>query len=296
MREQYTEAEILHLIARVNKDFSHFSLEEQKEAIHCYQITENKILLNALVQSNEGLVYKMTMAYKQNTNYEDILQEARIGLIMAIKKYDVNLDFKFSTFASRYIYGYALRYAEGDLHIHIPAYIYDDIRKYEKYLIKNPNASEKEILTELNISKKSLNELKFYMNNRILDSLNDLMITKNEETKIEHIFNLVDDGPTPDKIIEEKERKDSILNILLRCAKNENQEYMLKNFFGFDGDRKTCDEIAKKLGCHRSNVNGLTIRTIRKLREPLEKRKIRDKLGIPYSISDLDVVDYVFRD
>lgn len=71
--------------------------------------------LNQLAQDNMGLVY--SIAHKlsgRGTELEDLIQIGSIGLIKAIKKFDLSFEVKFSTYAVPMIMGEMKRFLRDD--------------------------------------------------------------------------------------------------------------------------------------------------------------------------------------
>lgn len=64
-----------------------------------------QIALNRLVESNIGLVHSFSNQYRQTAGlaYEDLVQEATIGLIQAVERFDYTKGYKFSSFAEKHI-------------------------------------------------------------------------------------------------------------------------------------------------------------------------------------------------
>jgi RNA polymerase sigma-B factor len=55
-----------------------------------------------IVRANEGLAHLLTRRYSQREDYDDILQEARLGILIAARKYDPQRA-AFSTYAAQWI-------------------------------------------------------------------------------------------------------------------------------------------------------------------------------------------------
>lgn len=64
---------------------------------------------NEIVRANEGLAHCITKRYKDRADYDDILQEARIGILQAARKYDPTRA-AFSTYAAQWIRSRVGRY------------------------------------------------------------------------------------------------------------------------------------------------------------------------------------------
>ena len=78
-----------------------------EELVQLYQ-DGDKRALERLLEANKGLVYKVSMKfYTESDNaidQDDLIQEGRIGLIVAAQKYDINGDVPFASYAYYWIY------------------------------------------------------------------------------------------------------------------------------------------------------------------------------------------------
>lgn len=108
---------------------------------------EYEELMEELVTHNLRLVHKVTSTIIRNpAEYEDAVQEGTLGLVTAIKKYDVNMvnekgeHMKLSTYAVWWIRQAVTRYKQNvDRSIRVPIHIYDQwlrMRKCEKHLMQ----------------------------------------------------------------------------------------------------------------------------------------------------------------
>ncbi|MDQ0494034.1 sigma-70 family RNA polymerase sigma factor [Paenibacillus brasilensis] len=68
-----------------------------------------------MVMENQGLVHKAAQKYfevckTKRIDYEDMVSEGNIGLLLAARRFDESKGHAFSTYATRYIHGYMLVY------------------------------------------------------------------------------------------------------------------------------------------------------------------------------------------
>ena len=75
--------------------------------------------LTKLTIDNERLIYSIANYFKNYSNKEDLYQVGRLGLITAYKKYNPNMNCKFTTYAYPYILGEMRRLVREDKGIKI---------------------------------------------------------------------------------------------------------------------------------------------------------------------------------
>ena len=88
------------------KHISKYNLLSKKEEIELSQRIENgdTVARNKMIQSNLRLVLFLAKPYiRSGFDFDDLVAEGNIGLIIAIEKYDWRKGFRFSTYASWWI-------------------------------------------------------------------------------------------------------------------------------------------------------------------------------------------------
>lgn len=123
-----------------------------------------------MITRNLGLVAKNVRYYMQYTNvgFDDLLQEGTLGLFTAINKFDLNKEWRFSTYATWWIRHHIGRYMTNHGRtIRIPSRIIDLKRLYsnerEEYMREfGEEPSRSEIAALLNVSEDKVDEMLIY--------------------------------------------------------------------------------------------------------------------------------------
>jgi len=114
--------------------------EERQLAQRCAAGDEEAI--RKMVNSNLRLVVSVAREYAgRGVPLLDLIQEGSIGLLAAAKKFDYTLDFRFSTYATKWIRQGVSRYLTGHGIIRVPVHTAEKIRKL--------NAARASLLLEL---------------------------------------------------------------------------------------------------------------------------------------------------
>ena len=87
-----------------------------------------------LIEANLRLVISIAKRFfGAKLSFSDLIQEGNIGLIKAIEKFDPEKDFKFSTYATRWIkQSITKAIADMSKHVRIPVHLIDEINTYNK--------------------------------------------------------------------------------------------------------------------------------------------------------------------
>lgn len=198
----------------------------------------NKNALNTLIAANLYiiLIYVKQLLAKgliKNNNAMDCMQQGSIGLMQAIKKFDLSMDNKLSTYATFWIRQQIKEAIRKESTITIPHYVY-----------KN---------------KEKVINLADY---RYLKSLNE-KINDDTETQLQEIIPDLTNN-TENEVLTKAQRKEvnTILNNILTLREQD----IIKRRFGFYGKKETLETIG-----HRYNLSKEAIRLIEK--KAMEKLK-----------------------
>ena len=224
---------------------------------------ENQEVFNALVEGNLRLVLSVIKKYKERfDNLDDLFQIGCIGLMKAIRKFDLSLNLKFSTYAVPMISGEIKRYLRDNNPIRISRQLkdiaYQALKVKDEYLCNyQKEPTNYELARLLNIDIKLLNES--------LESIQQ--ISSIYETVYE------EDGDTL-LLIDQIKIEDDKMNLvphLISIKKgikklNPIQKKIINDRYYLD---KTQFELAKEFGISQAQISRLEKNAIKVLKESL---------------------------
>jgi RNA polymerase sigma factor (sigma-70 family) len=253
-------------IHKKESDLLKFNDIPVERLIELYNKNNNPEILNDIVEKNRKLVYKIANQFKKpSSEVNDIIQVAYTGLLVAINRYDPELNNKFSTFAYYCIKGEIQHYIRDNKLIKIPRWLWKLNSIFNEYVSKfkyenSRYPTKEEISIGINLSINSIDELlkareaAFYNYSLDSDSQNfsandtsyDKKIIKSRSYRS---FDLV----MEDKIL--------LWDAIDKLKGSSKKILILKYVFGFSQE-----EIGKKMGISQKSVS-------RKLKDSIETLK-----------------------
>ena len=231
-----------------------------------------------LIECNLKLVVSIAKKYRDyKLHLLDFIQEGNLGLMKAIKKFDVTLGNRLSTYATWWIKQAISRsISENARLVRIPVHTDEKIKKIDravKYLeSKNgytPNDEEISEYLNMPIDQIIYAKKSYYTSSTI--SLN-MDVGNDDDASIEDFI----EADTPDSFDIVSNNELSGICIEALNTLKEKEKFVLMMRFGFDGTgTKTLEEVGKKLGITRERVRQIENKAIRKLRHPT-RRKLFD--------------------
>lgn len=237
--------------------------EERDLAILCAQNNEDAI--RQMVKSNLRLVVSVAKDYSgRGVALLDLIQEGCIGLIAAATKFDYTMNYRFSTYATKWIRHGISRCISNSGIIRIPVHTAEKIQKIkaaEASILQcgnTPSISDISSLTGIEEEKiKSLLRV-----TPEVSSL-DMLIGENESSTLGSLQKDIDALMPYDVLI--RQELESTLNNMLSDL-NERQQTILQLHFGLNGRRPlSLDEIGKQLGISKERVRQIEHQAILKL-------------------------------
>lgn len=216
-----------------------------------------------LLEENTGLIWCVAKRfYGRGTEPEDLFQIGSIGLLKAIDKFDLSYDVKFSTYAVPMISGEIKRFLRDDGMIKVSRSLKEIA--YRAYL-----AGEK--LREETGQEPTVEEIA----EKIEVEKETLVLAMEASSEVESLQKTIYQGDgneilLMDKIVEEEEREEKILNTLLlkqllgELGERE-RELLFLRYFG----NKTQGEVGKMMGISQVQVSRMEKRILQDLRKRL---------------------------
>ena len=274
------------------------------------RIVDGKLAQNMLAQSNLRLVVSVAKRYiGRGLNFQDLIQEGNVGLLRAVEKFDHTLGFKFSTYATWWIrqaISRAIAYQART--IRIPVHMVETINRQmraERDLqqeLKGEEPSSEEIALEMGYLEPDVEAEVRQALKEERPITGDLKIVLDQAvSKVQRIQRLsrepisldmpvgaeensflgdfIEDEsiPTPVDSASRRLLQEQMSEILNDLPERERRVLSMR--FGLeDGTSQTLEDVGKEFNITRERVRQIEARALRKLRHPLQSRKLRDYL------------------
>ena len=237
--------------------------QEKELARRCGEGDENAIRM--MVNSNLRLVVSVAREYAgRGVPLLDLVQEGSIGLIAAARKFDHTLDYKFSTYATKWIrQGITRCIARHSGLIRVPDHTAQLIRKVEQARRELLLENQEEPTLALIGAKCGMTEERVLQLLRLDPETCSLDAPAGED---ETLGVLLEDATAlqPQEALVRKELEHT-LNTLLG-ALNDRQRQVLQLHFGMeDGHCHSLEDIGKQLGVSKERVRQIEKQAMDKL-------------------------------
>ncbi len=265
------------------KQFPVLSEEEEKKLMYDFQTKGDLLSAQKLITSHLRLAAKIALTYRHyGLPMSDVISEANLGLMQAVKKFDMNKKVRLATYAIWWIKAaindYILRSwslvkigtvaAQKKLFYNLSR-IKTRLGLYENKELE-PKVV-KQIANELMVDEKDVTE----MNRRIGgDSSLNVNIGDDEDNR-EKIDLIVDNRENIELKLANKEEKVYRAKILAECLQklNEREQYIIKNRMLTDNPC-TLDDIGVYFNISRERVRQIEKKAFEKLSAEVKKAMV----------------------
>ncbi len=275
-----------------------------------FQVRDGLAAQQRLTNANLRLVVSVAKRYiGRGMNFSDLISEGNIGLLRAVQKFDHELGFKFSTYATWWIRQAISRaIADQARTIRIPVHMVESInrlsrvqRRLAQELGRDPSPEEMALEMDLLApeDKRAIEEaihnerpldpelerrwqraaLKVQRIHRVSQEPMSLdMPVGQEENSSLGDFIEDDTLPGPADAANHQLLREQMHDILAQLTPRERE--VLEMRFGLaDGTSHTLEEVGQHFGVTRERIRQIEAKALRKLRHPIRSHKLRDYLA-----------------
>ena len=270
-----TEENSLHAYLEEIRKFPVLSEEEENQLLHNFKENGDLAAAQKLITSHLRLAVKIALTYRRyGLPTADLISEANIGLMQAVKKFDTNKNVRLSTYAILWI-----KAALNDFVLRSWSLVKIGTVAAQKKLFYNLGRIKarlgiyenkelepsvvKQIAQELVVDEKDVVE----MNQRIGgDTSLNTAAHNNDDEQVEKIDLLADKTQNIEGRLEQKQEAEVRRKILQTClAKlNEREHYIVKNRMLTDSPQ-TLEDIGAKFNISRERVRQIEKKAFEKL-------------------------------
>ena len=264
----FNSEDISAYVKKINL-FKSLNIEEEREAARNAK-RGDKNAKKLLVQSNLKLV--LTIARKaihvSKLPMIDLIQEGNLGLMIAAEKFNPELGYRFSTYASWWIKQSMFKaISEQSYCMKIPVYIQETLSRFSKVKTEmertyNCQVTNKDVAEKMNLEPEKIDTyLSAYTTTVSIEGSFD---GKNgSELSVADV--LEDEGTNVEDCIEYEELKKEIANVV--STLKEREQTVIKMRFGLENFTKTTlEDIGKMFGVTKECIRQTEMRALNKLR------------------------------
>jgi len=231
-----------------------------------------------LIKANTRLVISIAKRYQgQGLPFQDLIQEGNLGLMRAVDKFDPDLGYKFSTYATWWIRQAVTRaLADQGRTIRLPVHMADSIRRLHRTIHELEQESGRsptveEIADEMEIDVRRVQWMMRVARQPL--SL-ETPVGEEQDSELGHFIE-DEEAPAPAEETDHSLLRETLEELIDTLDPREARILRLR--FGFqDGSAYTLEEVGEKFGLTRERVRQIEQRALQRLRHPRRSRHVKD--------------------
>lgn len=270
-------ADSLNMYLKEIRQFPLLSVEEERELID--RIGRGDMSArDRLVESNLRLVVSIAKKYQNNgLTLMDLIQEANIGLLIAVEKFEPERGYRFSTYASWWIKQTISRALDNKSKlIRLPAYVVEGVNKMKNVeraltitLGREPTLEE--VAKEMGLDEAKVKKLRD--SSKEISSLDVAVGDDDEATMGELIADT--SSLTPEESME-NQTKAEVLDTILGTLEDREGDVIKYRYGLMDGEPRTLEEVGQIFGLTKERIRQIEAKALRKLRNPFRAKLLRE--------------------